>query len=477
MTDILFDENSLVNPFEEVSTESMTGEPANTHEIIEHAHVAEIKGNIDTGEPDPYYSSSFNLGTREDQNYDVITLEELEKDIEENLMGLHEQSVTNKPLEEQINSLVILENQQKLLEENNAISKDTVIALESIFPGLITDKIPLTGFTTVYSKAGLSVSTEAITERMKEIISKIIKAIKESINNLLSRFGLTDTDASNGGGYSRLLTSDYDKLIKRAAAIADIYGNDVLLGGLIKKSDPIALKSSTYKDYVAKSVEATFNEYFAENFYLWFKLIVKKPDYYTHIVKMIGLLEKAVNTTNNLLNKFKQTSPSDWDSIDDDDFYKEIIFACNYYHKVQSDTPSKAIQEYRTLFREEYRVVGSADGFNSFHAAANFRDPFSNVPGLYQKLTKEVAKIKGELSNLESQVCNGKDGKPHTGSLHLLQRRVSIIGELDNAIKMHHDAYRMYYRKLNLILIRNKNMVEATNMLFSVRKNTKVVIS
>lgn len=477
MTDIIFDENSLINPFETPSMEDMTGEPGNYHERSDHHHVANLTGDHETGQPDPYYTSAVKP---KEEVYDFesgFSFEDVDNHIEQLMLGINDNPADTKELDEATNTLALLEANQQAIAEVGVISKDEVVALESLFPGIITDKIPLTGFTTMHSAAGFDVSQEALTERVREIINRIIKAIKESINSLLTRLGITTDENLPVNGFSKMLMADYEKLLADAASVADVYGNDEILKGLMRKDDPIALKSSTYKDYIAKSVEATYKEHFADNFYVWYKLIVKKPEYYTHLVKLLGALEKSVSSTNTLLAKFSKTNPSEWSSINDDDFYKEVFEIAGAYHKVKTYSPIGALQDYRLNFREDYRTFSNADGIRSFHDACNFRDPFSNVPGIYNKLRKDVAMLNSELSRLESKVINGNDEKPHTGSLYILQKRIGIINELNVTVKMHHDVYKAYYRKMNMIILRNRNAVKATEMILKTRKNVRVAAS
>lgn len=70
------------------------------------------------------------------------------------------------------------------LAEMGGISKDDVYQVESLVPGLITDKISLNRFSSIPTRMGLDVSLESVGSKIIETVKKILTAIVERLKRI-----------------------------------------------------------------------------------------------------------------------------------------------------------------------------------------------------------------------------------------------------------------------------------------------------
>lgn len=151
-------------------------------------------------------------------------------------------------LEQDLEELEELNTAYSAIRFNGGISREDVARIETNYPGIITKQKPLNAFSSVVSVCGYEVSCESISDRIFDLIERIIAGIGRVIDKLLNanRFSLP-TMGTMTGGRSTLKSrwKDIETLASRLDSIKPVKD----LAARVPGSDA-ARKSSTLKHFI-----------------------------------------------------------------------------------------------------------------------------------------------------------------------------------------------------------------------------------
>lgn len=466
-------EDKLVDPFNppEVSQEGMAGIPdpdqiLDDGQTIFDKHVAGNNvvvgdGNIDDIKPKSLFGPELfdELFNRTGNNLNKAYVEEVEASMEDTNLNpnpMDEISLESRTID---NSLVQIESLNHIhlqLLELGGVNKDLVYSAESISDGVISKTSNLNQFTHNLSQEGYVVSLESIGSTVLEMIKNVIKRIlaglkrlKDFIKGLFKQNENTFTDPD-------LLLKKRKDLIDMAVRLDSSFGR-VAVSKSFGTNDPIALQTSTAREYVMAKIDDETLKSLRRHFTYSYYAICTNNILTNHVKKIKGVLDDQLKSIVDDTTKLTNTPIESWRDVKTDNvfigldsFTKEVNVHGN------DKTPIEQLSDYQNALTEKYkRIVNVPVTLKEFTKACVYIDPFSDWEKEQKQIQDDLDRSEKSIAKLADKIDKlNTDGKysVEVTQLKLINQRISVCVQLIAILNNHRSRYVSYHAKLSTVL-------------------------
>lgn len=468
-----FDENSLVDPFAQPSQESMAAMPIDPEHIDKPT---ETPGTLDdrtvlgysetdVDPDDPLASMGLGikwfdgLVNNTPLNYSA---EELTPDITPEVSP----SDMEKVIGDDLSHIAELENIAVQIGEQGGLNKALAVRAESIETGAITSRIPLNSISNFTTPGNVDVSLESLGSKIKEILLRIIRSIREGIKTKTNWvLGLFDDDAKDIS--PTILTDRRKELLEEASRLDSSWGSRAILKTL-GKNDPLALKSASGRDYVIRLIDHEFIKSMQGSFTVGYKSIISDATYPKHVERIKLVIRSEAERLRQDANTLKGQSVDAWTIPNVNDMFRNIESIFSFAGvKPNWDNLTLTFDGYNQTVTTQLNRRIPTGHLKEFVFAATYTNPFGQEGGLVKSLQRDLAATDSILGELERKISNLDDKSQYatpTQALTALQKRMTMLTSLLTVYKTHRRRYASYFNNMELVLDRVGRKLKAVSV-------------
>lgn len=481
------EELALVDPFAEPSQESVLAFPEIQHKadgtsVHHHADegtrsaVDHLQDQVAAGEtipenPEPAsYPQPFST-TEDDQfwekrlqrlitrrsgeplppvetTHDFITEEEEAEVIAEELEdGLHLdiEDVDSSILEE-------LENIQHNLQRIGGVSRDEIVAMESLLecPGYFGNP---RAFSATYTKSRYNVTMESLGSKIKELVKELVKWCIEQCKRLAGLISKAlGTDAMRQHMTVSLVTKRQELLVK-ARRVDAVYGLKSFKSMTSSTGIPPYKEATSTENFCIRYLDYRTKMNFQKRFTIGMRMIVENSGLSGHVKNLRGELDRSLKQVDEFLSILQKTDFQNWSNVNDQFNTSGLNSLCNYWGIRSNASPNDMIAEYRTAVHFAFRQEDTrAKRPGEFVKIANYTNPFSDNPTFGKTMGAGMDRVARSLKDLENKVSRLDDSQNYTvqtGKLNEVNRRLTLVQNLFTLYL----AFARYYEAFYITLI------------------------
>lgn len=470
-----FDENSLVDPFAQPSQENMAAMPLNpdhvstpyrqpteTPGILDKNMVLGSKTDVDPKDP----LASIGLGiawfdSLVKDNTLNYSNEELTPDITPDVAPSDMENIIG----DDISHIVELGNIGTQIVQQGGLDKSIALRAEAIEPGSITSKLPLNSISNFVTPGNVDVSLESLGSKIKEILLRIIRSIrgmlKARIDWVVDLFDDDSKDISPS-----ILLSRRTELLEEATRLDSSWGSRVILKTL-GKDDPLALKSSSGRDYVVRLIDHEFIKGMQGSYTVGYKNIINDSTYSKHVEKIKLFIRGEAERLRMDANNLKGQAVDTW-KVPDRAMFKNLDVIFTYAGtKTDWNNITETFDLYNRAVTDRFNQRIPTSHLKEFTVAAAYTNPFGSEGGMVKSIAKDLDQADKIMGDLERKIAALDDKGQYTAptqAVTALQKHLTVLTNLLTIYKAHHRRYVNYFNNMDMVLDRVGRKLKAVSV-------------
>lgn len=367
--------------------------------------------------------------------------------------------------DENTNQLSELQDIHNQLTDAGSVTRETVLGMEQLYPGIMGEKFNPNTFTAFPSTNGYTVTMESIGSKIKKVmlaildkIMGVLRWIGNFIKECFSSAGdkLTHTDG-------KLLLDKRTELLEKAKGVDSKFGSKAY--EQIKASDETS--ASNIHGYVFETLNLMTAKEVPAKFTMTFKYIVNNT-LDTHVKSIITLIESEIEQLAKDVDTLISTKVESWANV-------EIKQDVNPLKKVASfwGNSAKSLDAYSTILdamktdMKNASKTQATDAPHEFVKAATYADPFTsqakdivNVSRSTDALVKKVDVLKKKVAKDIPDDSNIKGNN----KVSIISTKLTYIQNLTTTMTGIRTYYARWYVNLNMMLFKVGNKVKGLDM-------------
>lgn len=471
-------ENELIDPFNPptISQEDNTGMPEPT-QLLENGETAADKNAsgetvvVDDDNPESISPPIKQLFGKElfDELFESVSGNPSKKYIEQvadsmESIGLVEEEIAQldeirlgvRETTNLIDTGVQLNNIHQQLLDIGGVNKDLVYSAESVSAGSITKHAKLNEFTHNVSLQGYDVSLESIGSRVMDIIKNVIKRILDGLRRIRDFVKGLFKGNDNTFTDPDLLLKKRQELIDMAVRLDSSFGR-VAVSKAFGSNDPLALKTSTAREYVMAKIDEETLKTLKSHFTYSYYAICTNNILSNHVKKIKGVLNDQLKAAVQDANMLSSTPIDKWKEVKIDNPFNGLnSFTKEVNVDDSNKTPIEQLSDYQSTFNEKYkRIVNVPVTIKEFTKACVYSDPFTDWEDEQKRINKEIDGVESSIDKLQKSVDKlNTDGSYNVELSHLqiLNQRISVCVQLITILNSHRSRFVSYHAKLATVL-------------------------
>lgn len=378
-------------------------------------------------------------------------------DEEGNVTEVEPVPMEHPPLELSVGDLELNNIYNDLLVAKK-ISQDDVVAIESLFPGLI--KQPLGSFSKYPSRLNYEISTESVFSRIHETILNGIRYVIDLIKNALRWIkdklfnGVVDKAASKLNKYSpKDLRNNRETLLSKAKALDSQHGVSIV-NRVVDGKSTVKNRASTYL-YMFEWHDEMIHRVLKERYTQGIRLIVENK-VTANIDGLKNLVERELTGAKKYLDGLNSTDINKWGGVEEPTFpRRELDTLVGLWGSVGKTTTTFTayLEDYRAAMREAMKIPTS-NAPHDFQTATAYSPAFDDMRGFCTSVSRRLDDLVTASKRLENKVSKTKEiPSTTTGRFSFVTERISFIQNLMGIYRTIYNQYSIVYALINRPLI------------------------